>query len=96
MTEIGDLNPDEDSAKIVPKVIPSLLHHIDKTKLEQYSLEQIFSKYDAWEDSDEAGTTTVNHNGPKFATNLTEASKYRSQISVIQAAKEAFQQKYMS
>ena len=46
VTQIDDLNLEENAAPIVPKAIPSLLHHVDKTRLEQCSLEPIFSKYD--------------------------------------------------
>ncbi len=48
VSQINDLNPPdpEEDAKAFQS-IPSMLHHVDKTELEKYSLEEFFSMYDA-------------------------------------------------
>lgn len=46
VSSVHDLNPPDDLPVSEFNPIPSMLHHIDKTNLEKYSLEEIFSKYD--------------------------------------------------
>ena len=46
VSSVQDLNPPDDQPTFDFNPIPSMLHHFDKTNLEQYSLEDIFSKFD--------------------------------------------------
>ena len=46
VTEVSELYPPEDSEPIPRQRIPSMLHHIDKTDLEKFTLEHIFENYD--------------------------------------------------
>lgn len=46
VSQVQDLNPPDDQPVVVFNPIPSMLHHFDKTNLEQYSLEEIFSRFD--------------------------------------------------
>jgi len=64
-----------------------MLHHFDKTDLEQYSLEEIFSHYD----DDNAALFETE----RFAPFLTAASKFKTTADVIQGAKNAFRATYM-
>ena len=80
VTEIADLYPESDSTPVVQKAIPSMLHHIERSNLEQSNLANIFRCYDQEEDDDESHVAAK---GAHFATKLSEASKFRSQISVI-------------
>ena len=64
-----------------------MLHHLDKTELERFSLEEIFSRFD-----DENAAFFVNE---RFAPQLTTASIYKNTAAVIQGAKDAFKNKYM-
>ena len=47
VSQIKDLNPPdlEEEAKAF-QAIPSMLHHLDKTELEKFSLEDFFTSYD--------------------------------------------------
>lgn len=40
------MNPPDDEPEAPQEAIPSMLHHIDKTNLENYQLDHIFDKYD--------------------------------------------------
>ena len=64
-----------------------MLHHVDKVNLEQFSLEEIFSRYD-----DENAAFFENE---RFAPQLTLASKFKTTADVIQGSKEAFKNSYM-
>ena len=46
VTSVSDLHPPDDSAVQPFQPIPSMLHHVDKTDLEKFSLDDIFSHYD--------------------------------------------------
>ena len=81
VTEIADLYPESDSTPVVQKAIPSMLHHIDRSNLEQSNLANIFRCYDQEEEDDDESHVAAK--GAHFATKLSEASKFRSQISVI-------------
>ncbi len=46
VSQVEDLNPPEDEPAPGFSPIPSMLHHINKINLEEYSLEELFSVYD--------------------------------------------------
>lgn len=74
------------------KIVPSMLHHVDKSDLQKYSLEEFFTamaQEDAKDAIIEAGAS-LKHDRVKFSKQLSKASKFRSQLEVIQAAKAAF------
>ena len=87
VSSMQDLNPPEDQPPIEFNPIPSMLHHVDKVNLEQFSLEEIFSRYD-----DDNAAFFENE---RFAPQLTLASKFKTTADVIQGSKEAFKNSYM-
>ena len=50
VTQIADLNPEEDEVVEKQESVPSMLHHVDKTKLEHYVLSSIFRDGEANQD----------------------------------------------
>ena len=42
VTRVADMDPTTDDQKET-KVVPSMLHHVDKSDLQKYSLEQVFT-----------------------------------------------------
>ena len=87
VTQVSDLNPPDDQPELEFNPIPSMLHHIEKSDLEQYSLETIFSRYD--QENDEF------FEQERFAPQLTHVSKFKTTADVIQGAVNAFKNHYM-
>ena len=65
-----------------------MLHHVDKSDLERFSLEEIFSKYDE-ENADL-------FEQERFAPQLTKASIFKTTADVVKGAKTAFKKKYLN
>lgn len=74
VSQIADLNPSEDQQEIQKISIPSMLHHFDKSCLEAYSLEDIFSGYDQ--------ENASHFEKERFAPYLTKASIYKRPADV--------------
>ena len=76
------------------KIVPSMLHHIDRSDLLKYSLEEVFTamaQEEARENTVIKAGASIKPERVKFSKQLSKASKFRSQLEVIQAAKAAFQ-----
>ena len=87
VSSVHDLNPPDDQPIVEFNPIPSMLHHFDKTNLEQYTLEEIFSKYDE--------ENAAYFEQERFAPQLTTVSKFKTTTDVIQGARDAFKNTYM-
>ena len=75
------------------KIVPSMLHHVDKSDLQKYSLEEVFTamaQEDERKDAIIEAGASLKPDRVKFSKQLSKASKFRSQLEVIQAAKAAF------
>ena len=89
VSQISDLNPPDDQPVMAFNPIPSMLHHFDKTDLEKYSLEEMFSNYD-----DEGANGFFEQQ--RFAPQLTKASVFKTTADVVAGAKTAFKKKYLN
>ena len=65
-----------------------MLHHIDKSNLEDYMLDEIFDTYDDYD----SNAVTINQG---FAPKVPEASIFRSQIEIVDALKNSFKKRYL-
>ena len=65
-----------------------MLHHIDKSNLEDYMLDDIFDTYDDYD-----GDILISNFG--FASKVPEASMFRSQHEIVEALKNSFKKHYM-
>lgn len=73
VTEIADLVPPEDAKPRKFNPIPSMLHHLDRTNLEDYSLDDAFRTYDEDTNRVLAESETGKE---RFVTKLVDTSKY--------------------